>query len=370
MKITCSKSDLLNSINIVLKAVPAKTTMNILECIVIEVSGSEIKLIANDMELGIETKVKGTILEPGVVALNAKMFSEIIRRLPENDVTISVDATYKATITCEKAVFYIMGKSSEEFPVLPVVQREKSICISQFTLREIIRQTVFSISDNENNKIMTGELFEITGNKLRVVSLDGHRISVRKIELKESYDSLKVIVPGKTLNEVSKIISGEMDDMITIYFTEKHIMFEFGDTLVLSRLIEGEYYKIDQMLSGDYETKITVDKKEFLSCMDRTTLFVKESEKKPVVFNIAGSTINLKINSSLGSMNEEIDIEKEGKDILIGFNPKFIIDALRVIDDEKIDIYLFNPKAPCFIKDKDENYLYLILPINLNTATN
>ena len=146
--------------------------------------------------------------------------------------------------------------------------------------------------------------------------------------------------------------------------------FRFGDTLVLSRLIEGEYYKIDQMLSGDYETKITVDKKEFLSCMDRTTLFVKESEKKPVVFNIAGSTINLKINSSLGSMNEEIDIEKEGKDILIGFNPKFIIDALRVIDDEKIDIYLFNPKAPCFIKDKDENYLYLILPINFNTATN
>lgn len=368
MKIVCSKADLLNSVNIVLKAVSTKSTMPILECLIIEAQGDCIKMISNDMELGIETLVKGEIKENGIVALNAKVFSEIIRKLPENDITIETDSSYKATITCEKSVFDIMGRSGEEFPSLPMIEKNRFITISQFTLKEVVRQTVFSISDNENNKIMTGELFEIEGDRMRVVSLDGHRISIRRIQLKETYDPLKVIVPGKTLNEVSKIVSGEVDQDVKIFFTDKHIVFEFDDTVVLSRLIEGEYYKIDQMLSGDYETKITLNKKEFLNCIDRATLLIKESEKKPVIIQITDGNMELKINSSIGSMNEDIDIQKEGKDILIGFNPRFLMDALRVIDEEEIDIYLFNPKAPCFIKDKEESYIYLILPVNFNAA--
>ena len=240
--------------------------------------------------------------------------------------------------------------------------------MSQFTLKEVIRQTIFSISDNDTNKLMTGELFEVSGNELKVVSLDGHRISIRKIELKDSFDSIKVIVPGKTLNEISKILSGGTEDEVRIFFTTNHIVFEFDDTVVVSRLIEGEYFKINQMLSSDYETKVTINKKEFLSCIDRATLLVKEGDKKPIIINITDGDLQLKISSILGSMNENIDIEKNGKDIMIGFNPKFLIDALRVIDDEKVDIYLVNPKAPCFIKDADEKYIYLILPVNFNVA--
>ena len=326
-------------------------------------------MISNDMELGIETVVQGEIQEEGTVAISAKVFSEIIRKLPDNDVTIETDDSHKATITCEKSVFDIMGKSGEEFPVLPMIERDRFIVLSQFTLKEIIRQTVFSISDNENAKIMTGELFEIQGDQMRVVALDGHRISIRRIQLKDQYDPLKVIVPGKTLNEVSKILSGEVDDEVKLFFTDKHIMFEFHDTLVLSRLIEGEYYKIDQMLSGDYETRVTINKREFLSCIDRATLLIKESEKRPVIIQITDGSMELRINSSIGSMNEDITIQKEGKDILIGFNPRFLMDALRVIDEEDIEIYLFNPKAPCFIKDKEESYIYLILPVNFNAAT-
>lgn len=368
MKIKCQKSDLLNSVNIVLKAVPVKSTMPILECVVINVNESTIKLIGNDMELGIETIVKGDIVSSGSIALNAKIFSEIIRKLPDNEVTIDTDNNYMATITCEKSKFTISGKSTDEFPVLPKIEKKSALTISQFSLKEVIRQTVFSISDNESNKIMTGELFEIDDKEMRVVSLDGHRISIRKIELKQSFESTKVIVPGKTLIEVSKILSGEISDEVSIYFTEKHILFEFDDTLVLSRLIEGEYYKINQMLSADYETKVTINKKEFLSCIDRATLLIKETEKKPIIVGIKDGTMELKINSTIGSMDEEIDISKEGKDILIGFNPKFLIDALRVIDDEEVTIYLINPKAPCYIKDKDETYIYLILPVNFNAA--
>ena len=168
--------------------------------------------------------------------------------------------------------------------------------------------------------------------------------------------------------EISKILSGEVEDQVKIFFTDNHIVFEFDDTVVVSRLIEGEYFRIDQMLSSDYETKVKINKREFLDCIDRATLFVKEGDKKPIIITIDDTGMQLNINSQMGSMNEEIDIDKEGKDIMIGFNPKFLIDALKVIDDEEISIYLVNPKAPCFIKNEEESYIYLILPVNFNTA--
>ena len=370
MKLICSKANLLKGVNIVSKAVPSKTTMSILECILIDASASEIKFTANDMELGIETIVEGEILEKGIVAIDAKVFSEIVRKLPDNDVTIDTDSNYQISITCEKANFHISGKSGEDFSYLPYIEKTDFISLSQFTLKEVIRQTIFSIADNENNKLMTGELFEIEGNHLKVVSLDGHRISIRNIELKESYENKKVVVPGKSLIEVSKIIPGSTEEMVNLFITDNHIIFEFDNTTVVSRLIEGEYFKIDQMLSTDYETKFKINKRELLDCIDRATLMVKEGDKKPIIMDITDGNMELKINSVAGSMKEDIEIGKEGKDILIGFNPKFFIDALRVIDEEEVSIYMVNPKAPCFIKDDEDKYIYLILPVNFNTATN
>ena len=370
MKLVCSKANLLHGVNIVSKAVPTRTTMAILECILIDASTNEIKLMANDMELGIETRIEGDIVERGIIALDAKIFSEIVRKLPDNDVTIETDASFKTVITCEKAKFNIIGKSGDDFSYIPYIERNEAISISQFTLKEVIRQTIFSIADNENNKIMGGELFELNENQLRVVSLDGHRISIRKIELKENYGSKKVVVPGKTLQEISKIVNGTVDEDVMIFIADNHIIFEFDRTTVVSRLIEGEYFKIDQMLSSDYETKVKINKRELLDCIDRATLLVKEGDKKPIIMNITDGNMELKINSFIGSMNEEIDITKEGKDILIGFNPKFFIDALRVIDEEEVSLYMVNPKAPCFIKDDDGRYTYMILPVNFNSASN
>lgn len=366
MNILCDKSKLIEGINTVLKAVPGKSTMAILECIVIDVKENTIKLIANDLQLGIETTIEGNIIEEGSVAVNAKIFSDIIRKLPSDDVKITVDENCTIFIECGKAKFNISAKSTEEFPFLPSIIKDNNIQISQFTLKDIIRQTVFSISDNENTKVMTGELFEVNGSTLKVVSLDGHRISIRKVDLNKEYENISVIIPGKTLIEISKILNGGLDDEVNIFFTDKHVLFEFDNTVVLSRLIEGEYYKIDKMLSTDYETKITVNKKEMLECIDRTTLLLKESDKKPVIIDIKDNSMGFAMNSSVGSMAEEIDAEKEGKDILIGFNPRFLIDALRVIDEEEITLYMINPKAPCFIRDKDETYIYLILPVNFN----
>ena len=370
MKLEFKKDALLNGINIVSKAIPSRTTMSILECILIDADAGEIKLTGNDMELGIETKVEGSILERGKIALEAKLFYEIIRKLPDGDtpVTITSDNRFNTVIECENAVFNIQGRDGEEFSYLPYIERDQHISLTQFTLKEAIRQTIFSISPNDSNKMMAGELLEVKDDFLKVVSLDGHRISIRNIQLKEHYDNHKVIVPGKTLSEISKILTGDNEKEVQIYFGANHILFEFDDTIVVSRLIEGEYFKVDQMLSSDYATKISVNKKEFLDCIERASILIRENDKKPIILNIEESKMALKLNSSFGTMNAEILIHKTGKDLMIGFNPKFLIDALRIIDDENVTLYMMNPKSPCFIKDEEETYIYLILPVNFNAA--
>ena len=211
MKIICSKANLSKGVSTVYKAVPSKTTMPILECILIDATNDIIRLTANDMELGIQTDIEGEIVERGMIAIDAKIFSEIVRKLPDNEIKIETNENLQMTITCEKAKFDLSGKPGEEFSYLPIVEKDESIEISQFTLKEVIRQTIFSIADTESNKLMTGELFEIRSNVLRVISLDGHRISIRRIELGDEVSDKKLIVPGKTLIEVSKILSGEAE---------------------------------------------------------------------------------------------------------------------------------------------------------------
>lgn len=367
MKIKCSKSNLLSALNIVSKAVSTKTTMPILECVLIDVYSDSIKLTANDLELGIETVLEGTVIEMGRIAIEAKLFMDIVRKLPDSDIYIESTPDYKTFIRCEKAKFTISSKSGEDFTELPSIEKEKHISISQFTLKEVIRQTIFSISDNEYNKLMSGELFEVKEGKLTVVSLDGHRISLRNINLENNQVNVKVVVPGKTLNDLSKIISGGVEDMVNIYFTDKHILFEFDNTVVVSRLLEGEYFKIAQMLTMDHRIKINVNNKEFLDCIDRASLLIKESDKKPIVMNIKDdNNMYLKVDTLMGSMNEEIEINKTGDDIIIGFNPRFLMDVMRVIDDETITLYMRDSKSPCIIKDDEENFVYIVLPVNIN----
>ena len=364
MKLVFTKSNLNKAVGIVMKAVPTRTTMNILECILIDATTNEIKFTGNDMELGIETIVEGEIIEKGKIAIDAKLFSEIVRKLPDNDITLTTDSNNNALITCEKSKFNIAGKSGDDFSYLPAIIKDKMITLSQFQLKEVINQTIFSIAINDNNKMMTGELFEVNEGTLKVVGLDGHRIAIRNIKLEGRSDDVRVVIPGKTLQEISKILNADAESFVNIYFTNNHVLFEFDQTHVVSRLIEGDYFKISQMLSNDYETKVSINKKEFLDSIDRANLLIREGDKKPIIINILNGLLQVNVNSAIGALNEDIDIDKEGKDIMIGFNPKFLMDSLRVIDDENVTMYLVNHKSPCFIRDKEEKYIYLILPVN------
>ena len=365
MKLSFNKNELLKSLNIVMKAVSSNTTTPLLKCILIDAQTNNIKFLSNDMELAIETNVSGTVIEKGTVAIDAKIFYEIIRKLPDDLVDFSTNERFIANIKCGKSVFNIPAQDPSDFPYPPMIEKDYSLGLSQFTLKEMIRETIFSLNMLENNKLMTGELFEIKNNVLRIVALDGHRVAIRKLKLGADYQDRQAIIPGKALNEISKILSDNIEDQVRIYFTNNHILFAFDETVVYSRLIEGEYFHIDNMISNDYRTKITVDKKEFHDSIERASLLVRESENKPIVFNTVDDYMEMSVNSSFGSMDESIEIEKEGEDIRIGFNPKFLLDAIKVIDDEKLTLYMLSRKAPCFIKDAEENYIYMILPVNI-----
>lgn len=364
MKLNFKKSDLINGINIVMKAVSSKSSMTILECILIDATEGYIKFTANDMDLGIETKVDGEIIEAGKIAIEAKIFSEIIRKLPDSDIQFTLESDNKALITCENSKFNILTKDAEDFSALPKVERKDKIVISQHSLREIINQTIFAINDADKNKVLTGELFEINGSKLKVVALDKFRIAIRNIELKEEYESDKVIIPGKSLNEISKILTGGIEDDVLIYFTNNHILFDLGDTTIISRLIENtNFFNTDKMISSDYNTKISINKKEFIDCIDRATLLIKEGDSKPVFLTIKDNILDLSINTFIGTMDEKIPVSKEGGDLMISFNPKFLLDILKVLDEETVTLYFTDSKNPCFIRDDNNSFIYIVLPV-------
>ena len=366
MKLTFKKEDLINAINIVSRAIPSRTTNPILECILFDASTEKVKLVANDMDLGIETSVSGKVEEKGKVALDAKLISEIIRKADSNDSVVVIESqdNYMCVIKTDNSVFKIQGRDGEEFPYLPYIEKDNYMSISQFTLKEVVRQTIFSAAVNDNNRMMGGEYIEVKNDKVRFTTLDGHRISIRNIQMKEDYGNFSAIVPVRSLNEISKIVSGDNDKELIIYFTKDHLLFEFNDTSVVCSLIDGEYFKIDHMLSKESETKINVNKNELISYIDRSMIFIRENDHKPIILNITNSQINISIKSSFGTMDGSIECEKEGKDLKIAFNPKFLIDALRAIDDDNVDLYFTNAKSPCFIRDEEESFIYLILPVN------
>lgn len=367
MKLTCNKTNLVNGVNTVLKAVSNRTTLPILECILLQADANKFKLVSNDLELGIESQVDATIVQPGSVALEARIFSEIVKKLPDSIVEISVDENNMTTIRCENSQFKIAGQPGVEFPQLPEVEKNNQFSLAQVVLKDMIRQTIFSVAVEETRQILTGELLEIKNGSLHIVSVDGYRVSFRKTSLSIENEQIEVVVPGKTLNEISKILSSEEEDMVSLYFTDKHVLFDLGNSIVVSRLLEGEFLKYEQIFSGDYETKIKVDRRELLMSIERAALISRENKKNPVKMEITQNQLVITSNTELGTAYEQLLIHAEGKDLIIAFNPRYLIDALRAIEDEKIQIQFTSSLSPCIIQPiEGDEYKYLILPIRLN----
>lgn len=364
MKITFEKNELVRGVTTVQKAVSSKTTLEILQCILIDAQGNTVFFVGNDLDLGIQTTVAGEIIEKGAVAIEAKVFADLVRKLPDGQIVMETDKNDHCTISCGKKKYNMVGFSADEFSYLPEIERDKSVVLSQGLLRDVINQTIFSLSVNDVNVMMTGELFDIRDGNLKVVALDSHRISMRNVPVDEKDLTAKVIIPGKSLKEIAGILDADTEKEVTIYFSDKHVLFVFDDTKVVSRLLEGNYFNVNQMISSDHATNVLIDRKALMDAIDIQMVFIQESDKRPVIMDIRDDVMDIHVRTGKGEGKEDVDIKKTGDDIKIGFNPKFLMDALKVIEDEEVSLSFVNPKSPCFIKDEEETYMYLILPVN------
>lgn len=366
MKLYCSRELLLNALTIANKAISNKTTLEILKCVLLSAENGKFIVTATDLEIGIQSApIAATIEEQGSIALDAHLFTEIIRKVNGENVLIQTNAKNEVSISCGFSDFKIMGQSGQDFPALPEVEKNQKYEILQSDLKNMIRQTIFSIAQEDSKPILTGELFELKKDCLQIVSVDGFRISFRKEKLSQSAKETKIVVPGKTLSEIHKILGTE-EKNVSLYVTDKHVLFDIDGNIVISRLIEGDYIKYEQSFSDDYKTRFCVNTTHFLQTLERASLVSKDSKKTPVKLDIAEKKLIVKAQAEIGTAYEEIEIAMEGEALQIAFNPRYLIDALRVIEEEQIYVQFTTSLSPCIMKPLEkEHFRYLILPLRL-----
>ena len=356
MKIICEKEKLLKGINSVIRGIPTRTTMPILEGILIKSNKDNIKLTTYDLELGIEYIVECTVEEEGNTVVNSIMFSEIIRKLPDSEIKISIDNNKILIIECEGSVYKLSTMNPDEFPELPKINIEKSLNMDQKVLKNMIRKTIFAVSQEENRPIFTGCLFEVLNNKINVVAIDGSRMGWYTSNLLTKTEDMKVVIPGKTLNEVNKIIS-DIYEPIKIGVEKNQAIFEMENCKIVTRVLEGEFLNYRSVIPANWETKITINKNTLQNSLERVSLIsasVIEKEKKyPVKIKIEVGKITISCTNQTGDAKEEIYVETEGKELEIGVNPKYFLDALKAIDDEEI----IPLPATNIVKEKDNRRL-------------
>ena len=367
MKIICQKDLLLQYINIVNKAVSSRTTLPILECILLSVDEKGFFLTGNDLELGIKTApIESEIIAHGEVAIEAKLFNEIVRRLSGETVTLSCDEKFAVTIQCGSSEFTIMGQSGDDFTAPTEVAQEQAYVMKQNDLRNMIRQTIFSVAQDNAKQVLTGELFECREDTIQIVSVDGYRISFRKNELLKSCGANNIIVPGKALLELNKILSQEEEDLVSIYVTDKHVLFDLGIATVVSRLINGDFINYSQSFSDDFKTSVVTDRNLLIQSLERASLVSRDNRKTPVRLQINSNSLVITAKSDMGTAYEDILIDMEGEELSIAFNPRYLIEALRAIDDEQVKIHLTASLSPCTILPVEgDSYKYLILPLRM-----
>lgn len=371
MKIVCEKDKLLKCINSVVRGVPTRTTMPILEGIYIQTNENKVKMTTYDLDLGIEYIVDCNVEEEGNTVVNATMFSEIIRKLPDTDIKITVNENKLLVIECEGSLYKLSTMNPEEYPELPKIDVEHSVVTEQRTLKDMVKKTIFAVSMEENRPIFTGCLFEIVNNKLNVVAIDGSRMGWVSTYLTEKTNDFKAVIPGKTLNEVNKIITDSFDS-IKIGIAKNQAVFEMENCKIVTRLLEGEFLNYQNVIPASWETKIRINKYILQNCLERVSLIssssVEKEKKYPVKIKIEIGKVVLSCTNQTGDAKEEIYIETEGKNLEIGVNPKYFLDALKVIEDEEIFIEFGSNISPCIIKPVEntaQEYVYMILPIRI-----
>lgn len=366
MHIVCEKSLLVNAINTVSKAVDQRSTMDILKCILLVADRAGFRLIGNDLELSIETaNMETEMYEKGEVALEAKMFSDIIRNMSGDFVTIKSDEKNFCTITSDKSTFNIMGMKGSDYPRPSEVKKDNgTIEVASNELKNAIKQTIFSVAVEDTRPILTGELFKFDDGYLHIVAIDGFRVSWRKIKVDYNVYT-EMVVPAKTLNEIIRLLPDDSDTMVYIHYTSRHIMFEVNGCIIISRLLDGDFLNYESLFDGETTTTVTVNTSDLLKSLERATIITPSNRKTSVNLTIRDNIMNIYSKTDLGTSNDDINIKLEGNELVIIFNAKYLIDIMRNCDEEYVNMYLYTNKSPCIVTGiANKDYKYLVLPID------
>jgi DNA polymerase III subunit beta len=364
MKFICEKQKLQEGISISSKAITGKTTMPILEGLYITAKKDGLTIIGSDMDVSIETKVDANVQEEGMLVIDARIFGEIIRKLPNSEVTIETLENDIMQIACEKSIFNLVYMNGEDYPELPKINENLSVEVPQNILKSMIRGTSFAIAQDETRPILQGILFEVRDKNLNLVALDGYRLAIRN-EFLDNDNNIEVVIPGKTLNEVSRILE-DVSEIVKITFTNNHILFNLNNTKVISRLLDGKFVNYASLLPQEHKISIDVKKQELQNCIERASLMAKDSNSNLIKLDVQEDNLIITSNSQLGKVREEVNINLQGESIQIAFNSRYLLDVLKNIEDDEVVLEMTSSVSPCVIKCKNgDNSKYLVLPVRL-----
>ena len=363
MEIKINQKELSKHINIVQKSISSRTTLQILDGILLEAKNGKLKLTGTDLELSIESFVDCDILEEGSVVVHSRIFGDIIKKLENADVYIKVDKT-TINIKCENSEFNISGTPGEDYPDLPLIVEKDSFHIPMDILKSVIRKTVFATTADETRPSLTGVLVEVEEGYISFVALDGYRLAFKKLNI-DSPTEAKMIIPGRSLNELNKILDEKEED-IKITIASSHIIINLGETVIYSRLLEGPFFNYKDIIRQDHKTSVNVNKRDFQNSLERASLLAKEEKANLVKLSLVGNTLNIRSNTEVGNVFESIDVESQGEDVNIAFNSRYIIEGIKAIEDEEIKLNFMGSLNPCIINGLEEDdYTYLVLPVRL-----
>lgn len=365
MKFTVNQREMIYALNILTRAVSTKSTIEILKGIYIEARQDHLVMKSNDLSMSIIIETPALVEEEGSCVIESHLFNDIIRKFPDDVIILDKKEDHIALI-CGSSQYKLMMMDEDSFPQIREVEEGQRVSVNQSIFSNMIKMTNFAVSRDETRAILTGSLLEIKGNEMKMVSIDGYNIAIKKVKINDAED-LQVIIPGRTLAEIQKMIAYNVDDDIELVISDNFVSFHFDNVTIISKVLEGEYIKYEQVIASDFSIDVEVDNKEFYQAIDRAALMANQSKTYIVIFDFQKDRVTITSQSEMGQAKEEIDIINHGKDIRIGFNPNYLMKALRVIEDEELTIKMSSSVRPCFIQPKDnDSYEYYLVPIRIN----
>lgn len=366
MKFTVNKSDITEAVSNILRAVSTKTSIPALEGILLSATETGLELCAYDLELGITTVIPAFVMEPGKAVLSAKLFSDIVRRTPAETVTVSVDEKNMATLESGYSRFSIIGIPAEEFPELPKLSDSTQISLPGALLKSMIRQTLFAIAESDAKPIHQGSLFSLENGILDVVSVDGYRLAVRREPVDFSED-LSFVVPGKTLSELLKLIK-DSEEPVEISAGRRHILFKIDNYTVISSLLEGEFLNYKAAIPPESQTEVVLKTREAIDSVERVSLLITDRLKSPIRCLFDNNEVKLNCTTSMGRASDQLDVEMTGQSVEIGFNNRYLLEALRNTECDEVKVQLGGPLSPMKVVPKEgDSFLFLVLPVRLKS---